>query len=603
MATLGVPAALAVLLGVALTLAVCWVVLPRPTIALALVGAVVVSSVSDVVGGAAPVSPYLASVALAAGALVLGIRRGLVRPVWSPVIAAALGFLVTRALSLLVARDTGAGQAVLVDEAKGVVLLVVVTTLAVAVRRVRLVVAVLVGVVSVLAGLTIVQEFLLSNRTTFGGLSNIPLPSELPGLGARHSGPEADVNFWARTLVLICPLALSLAWGGRGVRRWVWAGAAAVCSVAAYLTQSRGGLLALAVALTVWLVLVTRSAVRTLVAVGVVGAAILLMPGVGSRLATVGSVGSTAPAADQSLVDRAAVQRIGWAMALEHPFVGVGVGNFTTAEPDYRRRIAPELSQVIAPHNIYLEMLAEGGLVGLGGWLLFYGAALFAGGRALVRLRALDGRGPPSGATRVGAGVLAGLVGWGVASVFLHLADFPVLVVAMGLAAGLDVRAGQLGGDRLRLAERPAARHRMPARSRIAVAGGLAAAVAIAGVAAAALSRGRVYTATSAVVVEPLPAGADAYVYDVLSRPAVITTYAALFRDRGLLLAAAREAGVSDLHGAAVEVRQVSSSAAFAVSVTSSDARTAALLSPALVDRVRTLVESTGGLYVVRPVE
>src|SRR5207302_642550 len=82
---------------------------------------------------------------------------------------------------------------------------------------------------------TAVQEFALHDSTSLGGLSGIGVASEVSGLGARHSGPQGDPNFWCRVLVLFLPLALALMWSRSdragthrdgGTIRLRWAGGA-----------------------------------------------------------------------------------------------------------------------------------------------------------------------------------------------------------------------------------------------------------------------------------------------------------------------------------------------------------------------------------------
>ena len=93
-------------------------------------------------------------------------------------------------------------------------------------------------VVAGLALLTVIQQYFLHNSTTFFGFSRIPLAADIGAATPRHSGPEADVNFWGRTIVLFVPLALSLAVMRSERRRWwVWALAAGTLAAGEYLTQ------------------------------------------------------------------------------------------------------------------------------------------------------------------------------------------------------------------------------------------------------------------------------------------------------------------------------------------------------------------------------
>lgn len=601
---LGVPLLLLVVPAVVFAAVGAANLLPRPALALTLFVVVTTTGVSNAVGYVGPISVYLVALGIATLALLLGLRTGQLRLPRSPVFAAAALFLGTRLMSMAVADDAAVAQSTVIAEGKDVVVLVVVAVLFVALPRPRVVLAAAVFGMTLLAALSLGQEFVLHNSTTFAGLSNVPLPSELPGLSARHSGTEADVNFWARTLVLFSPFGLSLAMGCHALRRWMWFLATAVLAGGVYLTQSRGGLLALAAAIVTWSVLYVRSLVRVGVVVAALSAvAIAVVPGVGARLSTLTSVNSgNVATTDQSLVDRAAVQRVGWAMAAHAPFLGVGPGNFTVAEPDYRRRIAPELSQITAPHNIYLEMLAEGGVIGLTGWLALYGAALFAATRALVLLRRLDARGPPSNATLLSIATLSALLAWALASLVLHLADFPILLIIMGLAAALDARARDLAEARLSLPryQRPPATPTRHVPVRRIIAAGTAVAVAALVAVVPQLLRGSKPISTVQALVVPTDPQADPYVYDVLSRTTIVTTYAALLREPSFAAAAARRAGLSGIRSARIQVEQSGTSAAVTVNISHMNVKAGSLLGPALIAAVAAAVAPRHPLYVLR---
>ena len=506
----------------------------RPRLALLLLVVVVVTDTSGVLGSAGPLNAYLVVLATAAAAFAVARLRGAPRVPTSPVLVLALVYLATRAISLLAAQDVPAGVVELLDEAKDLAPLLILTPLLAGTSRPVQVVAAAVAAVAVLAGLSAVQEFVLHNATDFGGFSQVPLGRDVGALTSRHSGPLSDVNFWARVLVLFFPLAVSLATvaRSRGTRALCLA-AAVTIAAGCYLTQSRGGALALFAAGVTWLLL---SGLSTRRKVGVLALAMTLalaVPGTTSRLETLTLATQGSPSqTDVSLTDRLAVQRVSLAMFADHPVLGVGVGNFDVRAPEYRRAHAPGLSAVIAPHNLYLQMLAEGGLVGLFGWLALYGGATVLALRAWLRGRD-HGRAPGG---RLAAGVVAGLVGWAVASLFLHLANLRILVVVVAVGAALDLRSRHLevvGRERS-----PASDAAMLglARRRTAVRWAAGSAVLLLGVLSLALFVVRspsTWTATVRAVVEPASPGADtAYVRDVLSRPVIMTTVAEVARSR-----------------------------------------------------------------------
>ncbi len=421
-----------------------------PALTTGLLAGVVVSDISSVLGKAGPLSAYLLALILAVVALVIAIRRGALRPRWSPFFLLAAVWLATRALSVLYARSVSAGVTELVDEAKGLVLLVVLTLLLTGVRRPQRIMSLAVGVVTALAAVTLVQEFMLHDSTDLGGLSKIGVVSEIAGLGARHSGTQTDPNFWGRVLLLFLPLALALAWQRRGDRRihprW-WLLAVALLLGGEYLTQSRGDLIAALVTAAVTLALIVRNRVRLMACAAGVVVIVAMLPGVGNRLGSLATLGDP-PAngvVDQSLLGREAALKAGLAMFRDSPLVGVGAGNFDVAGRSYQRELglsALSLSngELLAPHDFYLQMIAEGGVIGLVGWLVFYLGSLVLMWRTRRRFRQLSGGrdGPES---QLSSAILAALIGWGVASIFLHLANLPILLTIVAFGAVLHLRA------------------------------------------------------------------------------------------------------------------------------------------------------------------
>ena len=90
-----------------------------------------------------------------------------------------------------------------------------------------------------------------------------------------------------------------------------------------------------------------------------------------------------------SLVERMAHWQAAWAMAMDHPLIGVGPGNYEFYYAHYY--IAGWPAALGHAHNIYLNTFAEEGILGLGALLLFL-ATVFR--RAVLGFRRL----PPAAA-------------------------------------------------------------------------------------------------------------------------------------------------------------------------------------------------------------
>jgi O-antigen ligase len=89
------------------------------------------------------------------------------------------------------------------------------------------------------------------------------------------------------------------------------------------------------------------------------------------------------PISDENfaIVERLAHWQAAINMANDHPWIGVGLGNYEIAYPDYR---VPSWPNALGhAHNDYLNLLAETGVIGLVGYLAGWGAIVFWTVRAL----------------------------------------------------------------------------------------------------------------------------------------------------------------------------------------------------------------------------
>jgi O-antigen ligase len=540
-----------------------------------------------------------------------------VRPKLTIVMWFALAYAAARAASLLAAPNLAAGLADLEDVLKDLLYLAVVITLCVWARGARLVAMCLTGATAALAALGLVQQFVLANSTDFFGLAGLPPATDIGLAVPRHSGPYDDPNFWGRQLVVAAPLALALfADRTHGRRRWWWLAAFAAIAGGVYLTGSRGTQLALGATVVLWCLLSGRRYIRLLFVAPLLVALLLAVPGVGSRLVSLGdTTAEGAQQVDPSLEGRIAAQQMALLMLRDHPAIGVGAANFTTVEPAYQRRYGYN-TPVLAPHNLYLEQAAEAGIVGLATWLAFFGAAVFAAVRARLLLRPRHGRAPPAEWYLAG-GVVSSLGAWAVASAFLHMATFRVFLLVVAIGVGLDVRARQAAADRLgaprwqpvMLADAIVPRPRRPPRVRAAY---TAAAVALAAVCAGAYTAPGLLFAThwrASAYVEITPrAGSpysSAYQLDVLSRQALVNTYLALLAAPRFRQEAERAIAMSpgERRNTTVTSSPEAGSAIFAVDVDAPTERGARGVARYARASAGAFVDRAGSLYVFQPRE
>lgn len=252
-----------------------------------------------------------------------------------------------------------------------------------------------------------------------------------------------DPNYFAAELVPAIVIAVFLfATAGSTRTRWVLAGVAGIDLAAFALTQSRGGIVGLAVGLVAAVAVAGRARPRILALVLVV-AAVGLGYYFGYKPAHVfqGSSRAGISGATSGRLDE-------WRVALRifagHPIGGVGLGNYQVVEPSYATQTL-NLSSVrqivtdrLVVHNTYLQFAAELGLVGLSLFLALLVVPLRLAGRALGRLdRTLDE------VEFHARGLLAGAIGMLVAYVFLSAEFEKPLWLVLALLASVPALVGE----------------------------------------------------------------------------------------------------------------------------------------------------------------
>lgn len=254
----------------------------------------------------------------------------------------------------------------------------------------------------------------------------------LTGTGASYQGENVravgtfgayDVMGMATVVALGLVCAVGIALGRAPVRqRAAAAGCALVLLLPLALSFSRGAWIATVLACSVQLALAgMRRALKVAAALTAAGVVLVGGFGVGTALLQerIGSIARVTDAPDQSVVDRYALWASATGIWREHPLTGIGLKGF----PQYRDGYATlalssgsdiagagaayQRQSLLSPHNMYLLVLSEQGLIGLlglaGSWL----ALLVC---ALRRLRHLRERGPVLDCALIACGLLLWLL-------------------------------------------------------------------------------------------------------------------------------------------------------------------------------------------------
>lgn len=269
-----------------------------------------------------------------------------------------------------------------------------------------------------------------------GGFHSFALIIENSG---RFSGPLEDANFFGVIIVFATPLALFQVLNARSpVALIIWSVIAGLLIAGLVATNSRGGLIGLAFALSVMAIGLSFRQLALFFVLGVVGAAIAFAAmGEENRqhFATIiGVAASAGEVGDQSTEGRLASWQVAIDLFRDQPLLGVGVGNFNL----YYQDRALELGLIFrgegrSTHSLYLEFLAEQGIIGLSIVLTIFGVAAYSIVSAVKTLR----RYGDERAARQMAAFGAGIAGYLFAMSFLQdsFPRFLWFVVALAIEA------------------------------------------------------------------------------------------------------------------------------------------------------------------------
>jgi O-antigen ligase len=247
--------------------------------------------------------------------------------------------------------------------------------------------------------------------------------------GYRASGTGGGIfgntNDMALHLVTMLPISIALLFASRGiVRRLLYGACAALMMAAIVLSYSRGAFIGLVVILIfLAMKLGRRNRLGIVLGILLIGAGFLLFaPGnYGGRLLSI-LIPSLDPVGSAD-ARRGELFRSLY-VALRHPFLGIGMGNY-----------APEMSyRGLATHNAYTQVAAEMGIAALVCYTMFIVSPLRKLGQ-IVR-ETFDAR-DNSHFYYMSVGLQAALIGYMVSSFFLSVAYTWYVFFLVGYAIGL----------------------------------------------------------------------------------------------------------------------------------------------------------------------
>lgn len=264
----------------------------------------------------------------------------------------------------------------------------------------------------------------------------------------RLSGPVGDPNFFAQVMVVLVLIGVERFMHDKSLLAKLLAGACAVMSAFTVIfTFSRGAVLALGVSLILFFFIYRLKPMQLIVILSLGILVILFAPP--TFVERVFSIRDILPSAngqidltaDRAIQGRASESLTAWSMLMQHPFTGVGLNNFTTLYQEYAKSLglAPS-AQARAPHNLYLEVAAETGVLGLIVFLLMVGLAFRS---IIVARKAFQQAGMIDYAHMV-TGFGLGFGGYMLAALFAHAAYPRYFYLLLGIAYALPRIINQL---------------------------------------------------------------------------------------------------------------------------------------------------------------
>lgn len=344
------------------------------------------------------------------------------------------------ALGLFYARDPGLVMPNVIEFIRNFLTYLIIVNALTNTHRLKATLWAVLAVGTFLSLLSIYQTATGRTDTDFGGLAQYRV-SEITGDtdAARPGGTIGDANYYGQSLLILVPLGFYFAFTAR---RLLGRLAGLFCLLVliggVVFTYSRGDALAVGAMLLAALI---YKRPRPVFLVGLLLAAAVAVPLLPSNyVARLGTIVGTATGGQQAVLTeesirgRAGAVQAAISMFADHPLLGVGRENYPLYQLQYLKGTALALhAKAIPPHDWYLEIATETGIVGLfvvGGLLLVVFGALREAYRRFLGLKA-----PREAELAVWMGI--GLFGYLVSSLFLHGAFLYMLWLQVALIVAL----------------------------------------------------------------------------------------------------------------------------------------------------------------------
>jgi O-antigen ligase len=300
-------------------------------------------------------------------------------------IALMVGYLVARVVSAALSAHAAPGTVSEIGTflLEGMVLVLLLVNVVRTPEMLRNVVWMILMAGAAMGSISLWQELTHSYGKTLGGLAQVESLTYKVQHGAeqqlrpRLAGPIGEKNRYAQIMLVLLPLAVWLVrTESRRILRFAGSAMGALTLAGGLLTFSRGAFVALVVTVLAALAMRFLRARHVVpMAIVLVGLTFAIAPDYITRVQSLSTV-DAATSTDQGTADAAIVGRATENLAAlntfrDHPFIGVGPGEFfaTYSQSEGNALDLRFLQTNRHAHSLYLEMAADVGIVGLGMFL------------------------------------------------------------------------------------------------------------------------------------------------------------------------------------------------------------------------------------------
>jgi len=359
-----------------LSIGVALIILIQPSVGASILAITIFSNISDLLTNRGYTGFLKPLVVLVFGAILIRniyVRQiPLDRPRLSQIETFLLSFFVIMAASFFVATDKSKASRTIIDMGKDIL---IIYCFLFSVRNFSVWKGIVWVVILTTCGLCLLglyQEVTGNYSQTFFGLASVQNEKVFSAsLTPRQSGPINAPNMWGQILIAVMPLVLYRVLHEKN--RWtklLAIGISGIVLVAILNTYSRGAYLGLFVVIALIVIEKRPNLMGLIASMGLVIIVIMNLPP--TYVERFQSLSFLTPGSengiyqDASFRGRGSEMLTGLYMFEFHPLLGVGAGNYSTNYLKFAQLVGLEFrAEQREPHSLYIQFLAETGILGL----------------------------------------------------------------------------------------------------------------------------------------------------------------------------------------------------------------------------------------------